>query len=385
MKIKDDRYIRQKAITWWNQDIIKAANILVAGVGTGGNEACKNLALLGFENVSIIDFERIESVNLSRCVLFGEKDIGRYKVNVAAERMRELNPDIKVNPIVGNIIYDLGSANYKDFDAVIIGVDSREARIWINRYCWLNSIPFINAGMEGMEFELQTIIPKKTACYECTLTNMDYKIMRQRYSCTGLLKNIDEGKIPMIIATASIVGGFMVQELLLILHGIEPAFAGKKLIANGKTGEFDVVKVLKKDSCLGHWEMEKNEIIRLDFSNKAVVKDLKHQLRKKLKTDDFEIEHDHGILYGTSCPRCNRNKQILAIAEKLKETEILCPSCQDVMNPDIGNTVRLEERTLEEHGIPNNHILKIKYDGQMKYLVPQKIKLCSANEKCSAS
>lgn len=371
MKIKDDRYIRQKALTWWNQDILQGANVLVAGVGTGGNEVCKNVALLGIGNVTIIDFERIESVNLSRCTLFREKDVGKYKVDVAAERMRELNPEIKITTIVGNIIYDFGSANYKDFDAVIIGVDSREARIWINRYCWLNSIPFINAGMEGMEFELQTIIPQKTACYECTLTSVDYKIMRQRYSCTGLLKSIDEGKIPMIIATASIVGGFMVQEILLILHGIEPAFAGKKLIVNGKTGEFDVVKVLKKDSCLGHWEIEDEEVVRLDFSNEITLRALKQKIKEELKIDDFEIEHDHSILYGAFCPACKRKKEILGIAEKVNENEIVCPSCNEVMNPDIDTTIKIGEKTLAEHGVPNNHILMINSIHGRKYLIPE--------------
>lgn len=374
MTLTNDRYIRQKALTWWDQDILKKANILVAGVGTDGNEVCKNLALLGIENITIVDFERIESVNLNRCVLFREKDIGRYKVDAATERLTELNPEIKVTPVIGDIIHDFGSANYKDFDAVIIGVDNREARKWINRYCWVNSVPLINAGMEGMEWEIQTIIPPKTACYECALTSTDYKIMRHRYSCTGLLKNIDEGKIPMIITTASVVAGFTVQELLLILHNLQPAFASKKLIANGKTGEFDIVKIPKKDLCPGHWEMDNDEIVKLDFSNKVTLKTLKHRIRKKLKIHNFEIEHDHGIMYGAFCPLCERGKQILEIAERVRETDIMCPSCKEVMNPDIDNSIKLEDKTLEEHGIPNNHILKIRYDGKVKYLFPERNK-----------
>jgi adenylyltransferase/sulfurtransferase len=67
---------------------------LVIGAGALGNEIIKNLALTGIGNILLVDFDQIEPSNLSRSILFRETDRGRYKADVAAERAREIFPDI---------------------------------------------------------------------------------------------------------------------------------------------------------------------------------------------------------------------------------------------------------------------------------------------------
>jgi hypothetical protein len=109
----EDRFARFKLIAWWDQDRLRNARVLVVGAGALGNEIIKNLALLGVGRVFVADRDRIERSNLSRSVLFRDSDCGRAKAEVAAERARELFPEMRLQAFDGNIVYDLGLGIYR--------------------------------------------------------------------------------------------------------------------------------------------------------------------------------------------------------------------------------------------------------------------------------
>src|SRR5437660_1674843 len=127
-----DRYSRLRLIGWWDQEKLRAAKVLVVGAGAIGNEVLKNLALLGIGHVWAIDCDEIEDSNLSRSILFRQADCGRSKAIVAAEAMRNINPDISVVPIHGNVITDVGLGLFREANVVIGCLDNREARLWVN-------------------------------------------------------------------------------------------------------------------------------------------------------------------------------------------------------------------------------------------------------------
>ncbi|MBI4708275.1 MAG: ThiF family adenylyltransferase [Candidatus Omnitrophica bacterium] len=89
IKITDtatDRYATFGFISWWDQEKIRNAKVMVAGAGALGNEVLKNLALMGIGHIFIVDFDTIEAANLTRSILFKEKDNGRKKAEVAASK-----------------------------------------------------------------------------------------------------------------------------------------------------------------------------------------------------------------------------------------------------------------------------------------------------------
>src|ERR1700756_5523177 len=129
----EDRYSRLRLIPWWDEAKIRAARVLVVGAGALGNEILKNLALLGFRNIVVVDLDRIEESNLSRAVLFRESDVGQSKAQVAARAVQAIPPEATVQPIAGDIVHQLGLGLFAWCDAVIAGLDNREARLWINR------------------------------------------------------------------------------------------------------------------------------------------------------------------------------------------------------------------------------------------------------------
>ncbi|ORY36865.1 hypothetical protein BCR33DRAFT_754749 [Rhizoclosmatium globosum] len=156
--------------------LVDSVKILVVGAGGLGCELLKNLALLGFKDLHVIDMDTIDVSNLNRQFLFRYKDVGKSKAEVAAEFIMKRVPGCVVTPYYGKI-QDKDEEYYSQFQIVICGLDSVEARRWINATILglydeeegTGFIPIVDGGTEGFKGQSRVIVPKKTACYECSL------------------------------------------------------------------------------------------------------------------------------------------------------------------------------------------------------------------------
>ena len=146
--LREDRYSRLRLIPWWDQEKIRATKALVIGAGALGNEILKNLGLLGFERIVLVDLDRIEESNLSRAVLFRSEDVGQSKAGAAARRLEAISPETQVQPITGNVMQDCGLGLFAWSDVILAGLDNREARLWINRCAWKVNRPWIDGAIE---------------------------------------------------------------------------------------------------------------------------------------------------------------------------------------------------------------------------------------------
>lgn len=127
----------------------------ISGAGGLGCEILKNLVLSGFKNLHIIDMDTIDVSNLNRQFLFRQKDIGRSKALVAAEFIQKRVSGVSMTPFNGKI-QDKDDDFYEQFNLVVCGLDSVEARRWINAKLVSLSlenekiIPLIDGGTEGI-------------------------------------------------------------------------------------------------------------------------------------------------------------------------------------------------------------------------------------------
>jgi molybdopterin/thiamine biosynthesis adenylyltransferase len=152
---------RQKLIDGWDQLALKNSTVFIAGVGALGCEIAKDLALCGVGKLILCDLDTIETSNLSRQMLFYKGDEGRPKAEVAAERVKRMNPFMDIEYYFKRI-QELPMELYKSCDLIIAALDNFKARIDLNKICLNLKKPMIDGGTMGMEGHVQVIIPEGT-------------------------------------------------------------------------------------------------------------------------------------------------------------------------------------------------------------------------------
>ncbi|KAH8427381.1 NEDD8-activating protein UBA3 [Aspergillus melleus] len=155
---------------------LESSKVLVIGAGGLGCEILKNLALSGFKDIHVIDMDTIDISNLNRQFLFRQSDIGKPKAEVAASFVERRVKGVKITPYVGKI-QDKDEDYYMQFKIVVCGLDSIEARRWINATL-IGMVdpedpeslkPLIDGGTEGFKGQARVILPTLSSCIECQL------------------------------------------------------------------------------------------------------------------------------------------------------------------------------------------------------------------------
>lgn len=365
-----DRYASFNLVDWWDQEKLKKAWVMVVGAGALGNEVLKNLALLGVGNIYLIDFDSIQNSDLSRSVLYRQTDNGKEKAQVAAQRVKEINPDIHIEYKQGNIIWDVGLGVFRQMDVVIGCLDNREARLAVNYACYRMNIPFIDGGIDVLTGQASFFIPDKGACYECTLTDIDYQILGIRYSCPLLEYNdLIQGKVPTTPTTASIIAGIQTQEALKLIHHLQVP-AGKGFVYNGITHDCYLVQYPVKKNCLSHEHYQsiielKHKIAETTFYQLLTIAE--ENLGK-----GAVIELDRDIILSLRCNKCNTCEDVFKIAGRVSFKQGKCPECNEARMVDLTYTIDcnspLIEMKIGQVGIPPGHIIRAKRDNKTIYL-----------------
>ncbi|MEG1659114.1 MAG: ThiF family adenylyltransferase [Bacteroides sp.] len=207
-------------LSWFKSDSVSSSKVMVVGCGALGNEVLKNLVLFGVEHLVVVDFDIIEHGNLTRSIFFTRRDaqMNRSKVEVIAERLKQINPAVQVLPIEGDIAYNVGLGLLHSMDVIIGCVDNRLARYQLNRLCMRTGVPWVDGGIEGLEGTVRVFIPGKN-CYACNLGPEGLKDLSQRLSCASVIKrNESNGRVATTPVVASIIGAVQVQEAIKLVH-----------------------------------------------------------------------------------------------------------------------------------------------------------------------
>lgn len=357
MTMAEDRYSRLRLIPWWDQDLLRQARVLVVGAGALGNEIVKNLTLLGIGHILICDMDRIENSNLSRSALFRDSDEGKHKAEVIARSARELNPDVKAEAFVGNIVHDLGLGVFRAFDVIIGGLDNREARLHINQSCWKVNRPWIDGAIEVISGVARVFSPPDSACYECTMSELDFELLRKRKSCSLLSRDqMLEGKIPTTPTTSSVIAGIECQEAVKLLHQRPelPVLTGKGFYFNGITNESFIVEYQRKDDCLSHDCYAGIEEMPWQAAS-LTAGELISYISSRLGTTAV-VELEREIVQSFECRSCGVTTPVFRALTRLTEVDARCPSCGEQRWPRMSHILEdnpaYAHMTLTDLGIP---------------------------------
>jgi adenylyltransferase/sulfurtransferase len=231
-----ERYGRQMLIPGWGEEgqrKLKSARVVVAGVGGLGCPVSTYLAAAGVGKLVIVDKEKFELSNMNRQILGWHKDIGKFKAETAAKKLRELNPEINIEPFNSKITEDNVRQLVQDADVVVDAMDNWDTRFIINAACVEKRIPFVHAGIYGLYGQLTTIVPGKGPCLRCILPETPK----------------ETPTFPIVGATASFFASLQVVETLKLITGIGKLLIGKMLIFDAEDMSFAVVDIGRNPNC----------------------------------------------------------------------------------------------------------------------------------------
>jgi molybdopterin/thiamine biosynthesis adenylyltransferase len=345
VEAEDDRFARFRLIGWWDQERLRNARVVVVGAGALGNEILKNLALLGIGNIFIADMDSIEHSNLSRSILYRQKDNGRSKAQTAADAVRDIYPQANVQWFNGNVVHDLGLGVFAWADVVIGGLDNREARLAINRNCLKVNRPWIDGAIEQLNGVARVFVPPKGACYECTMNETDWEMLKARRSC-NLLSRDDmlAGKTPTTPTSASIIAAVQCQEAVKLLHGME-VITSKGFVYNGLTSESYIVEYPRKPECWSHERFEPVQKTGLGVHTTRLG-DMLETVRKTLGPEAV-IEFNGELLFSLECPSCGKVQPVLKSLGKTTVHEGRCPDCNVMRTVQTFHSIDGSERFLD--------------------------------------
>ena len=363
LALTEERFARFANVEWWQQQRLRDARVLVAGAGALGNEVVKNLALLGVGNVVIADMDTIELSNLTRSCLFREKDAGSFKAACAARAARELYPQMNVQALNVNITAALGLGWIRWAEIVIGALDNREARVFLNASCARIGRPWIDGGIEVLQGVARGFHTPETACYECTMSEIDWQVINTRRSCSMLARRaLAHGGVPTTPLTASIVGAIQAQEVVKYLHGL-PALFGRGFVYEGAHHGSYVVSYPIDPGCPWHEGAPPIEQIREWDSDTPLA--VIWQRAEELLGGCDAIDLGREVVEVLQCVACGRRRPILQSVETVSEDDARCDVCGADSAPEFLHSIARGsthlDRTPRELGLPAWDIVWARY------------------------
>jgi adenylyltransferase/sulfurtransferase len=217
---------------------IRAAKVLIVGTGGLGAPMALYLAAAGVGTLGIVDFDTVEASNLQRQIIHGTRDIDRPKVASAADRIKNLNPDVKL--VTYNTMLNSSNALQilKDYDIVADGTDNYQTRYLVNDAAVLLGIPNVYGSIFQFEGQASVFHAKHGPCYRCLFPSPPPP---------GLVPSCGEGGVMGVLP--GIVGTIQACETLKLIVGGGDTLIGRLLLFDAWRMRFHEVKLEKEPNC----------------------------------------------------------------------------------------------------------------------------------------
>jgi molybdopterin/thiamine biosynthesis adenylyltransferase len=232
-----DRYARQlvlREIGGAGQQALKAASVLIVGAGGLGAPAALYLAAAGVGRVGLADPDTVALSNLQRQILYADADVGRPKVEAAAERLAGLNGNVAVKPIAAQLTPDNARALVRPFDLVLDGTDDFATRFAVNAACLAEGKPLVSGAIGRWTGQVGVFAGRP--CYRCLVP----EIPPEAETCAT---------VGVIGALAGVIGAMMALEAIKLIAAAGESLSGRLLIYDALAAETRTVRVGPDPAC----------------------------------------------------------------------------------------------------------------------------------------
>ncbi|MCI4362176.1 MAG: ThiF family adenylyltransferase [Thermoplasmata archaeon] len=226
------------------QHRLRAARVTILGVGAIGAATATSLAAAGVGHLRLLDSDRVEVSNLNRQTLYRSSDVGRWKVDAAAEHLRELNPHLRVTKARREVLSprDLGPL-LDGCDLFVLGADRpHQILLWTNDAAVRHGTPWLDNSYSGPRCSIALFVPGRTPCLRCLQHELERRQRREKvFEGTALFP--EPAGNAVIAPTAGIAGHLGALRALYFLAGLRRQDDGVLVQLNLWTpGETHVVR-----------------------------------------------------------------------------------------------------------------------------------------------
>lgn len=235
------RYNRQiilKSFDFDGQEALKQASVLILGAGGLGCASSQYLATAGIGSITLIDDDKVELSNLQRQVLHHDADIGRLKVESAAEALKELNPELMIQTFAQRLNDNELLALITSHDLVLDASDNVDTRNQLNRLCYHTQTPLVSGAAIRMEGQVSvfTYSSEDEPCYEC----LSALFGNNALSC------VEAGVMAPVVG---IIGAVQSMEAIKVLAQLGTPIKGKILMLDAMSMSWREMKLMKQPHC----------------------------------------------------------------------------------------------------------------------------------------
>jgi adenylyltransferase/sulfurtransferase len=233
------RHLIMPEVGLTGQTALKASRVLCVGAGGLGSPLALYLAAAGVGTLGLVDFDVVDSSNLHRQVLHGTKDVGRPKLESAAERLADVNPNVRVVPHEVRLSSENALEILRDYDVVADGTDNFPTRYLVNDACVLLGKPNVYASIFRFEGQASVFWAEKGPCYRC---------LYQEPPPPGLVPSCAEGGVLGILP--GLLGVIQATETIKLLLHLGDSLVGRLLLVDALGMRFRELKLRKNPDCV---------------------------------------------------------------------------------------------------------------------------------------
>ncbi|MDO8840727.1 HesA/MoeB/ThiF family protein [Methanocalculus sp.] len=228
-----DRYKRQIMLFGEEgQERLKEATIFIAGAGGLGSPISIYLAVAGVGRIILVDKDSVELTNLNRQILHFNRDIGERKTISAVAKLRDINPDIRIDVIDTTIDETNVLELVGDADGIVDAMDNFPTRYLLNSVAYTKKIPFFHGGIRGLCGQATTIIPGETACLSCIFPHPPPAEV-----------------FPVVGVTPGFIGVVQANEVIKYFTSTGELLANRLLHWDGERSTVDEIRLEKDPAC----------------------------------------------------------------------------------------------------------------------------------------